>query len=71
MGQETQARVADSWCEDIAQWAEHLPLMAACFDAHSRLLYCNTAYANWLGKTPAELLGKSLDALVPHETLVT
>lgn len=71
MGQETQARVADSWCEDIAQWAEHLPLMAACFDAHSHLLYCNTAYANWLGKTPAELLGKSLDALVPHETLVT
>ena len=45
--------------------------MTGCFDAQNRLLYCNTAYANWLGKTPAELLGKSLDALMPLETLAS
>ena len=43
--------------------------MAGCFDAQSRLLYCNTAYANWLGKTPGELLGQTLDQFTPQDTL--
>ena len=45
--------------------------MVGCFDAQNRLLYCNTAYANWLGRTPAELLGKSLDTFTPQEALLT
>ncbi len=69
MGQETQARFADSWCQDIAQWAEHLPLMTGCFDAQNRLLYCNTAYANWLGKLPQALVGEPLASLVSGPTL--
>ena len=69
MGQETQARFADSWRTDIAQWAEHLPLMTGCFDTQNRLLYCNTAYANWLGKLPQALLGVPLASLVSGPTL--
>nr|WP_079418586.1 EAL domain-containing protein [Thiomonas intermedia] len=55
---------AESWCQDIARWAEHLPLMAACFDAQSRLLYCNTAYANWLGQSAEALRGQPLEQMV-------
>jgi len=45
--------------------------MAGCFDAHNRLLYCNAAYANWLGNKPEELLGSGLEDFTPQETLAT
>ena len=45
--------------------------MVGCFDAQSRLLYCNTEYANWLCRKPEELLGKSLEDFTPQEALVT
>ncbi len=43
--------------------------MVSCFDAQNRLLYCNSAYANWLGKTPQALLGQPLASLVSGPTL--
>jgi diguanylate cyclase (GGDEF)-like protein len=42
--------------------------MVACFDAQNALRYCNTAYAQHLGKPVAQLLGRSLDALLPAPT---
>ncbi|CUA92964.1 PAS domain S-box/diguanylate cyclase (GGDEF) domain [Thiomonas bhubaneswarensis] len=65
MASDNPSMKAQSWCHDIARWAEHLPLMAACFDAQSSLLYCNTAYAHWLGRSPDALHGQSLEQLVP------
>ncbi|MGC9184973.1 MAG: sensor domain-containing protein [Thiomonas sp.] len=70
MGRETPPNSSASWCQDIAQWAEHLPLMAGCFDAQNKLLYCNAGYANWLCRNPEELLGKSLEDFTPHDALV-
>jgi len=56
-------------CENgIARWAEHLPLCVACFDAQHQLLYCNTVFANRLGKPVAQMLGQPLDALLPEPT---
>jgi len=71
MGRVTPPNSSASWCQNIAQWAEYLPLMVGCFDAQSRLLYCNTEYANWLCRKPEELLGKSLEDFTPQEALVT
>lgn len=54
---------------DFAHWAEHIPLMAACFDAARRLQYCNAAYAQWIGAPAATLVGQALSALCPAATL--
>jgi diguanylate cyclase (GGDEF)-like protein len=71
MGREIRPSFSAPWAQDIAQWAEHLPLMVACFDARHTLLYCNTAYAQWLGKPAAQLPGQPLSALVDQSTLHT
>ncbi len=65
----TRQAVTDPWCQDIARWAEHLPLMVACFDAKDVLLYCNTAYANWLRRPAGELAGSRLRDFIPAATL--
>ena len=48
---------------DFARWAEHIPLMAACFDADNQLLYCNAAYAAWMGAEADALIGQTLSTL--------
>ena len=54
---------------DFARWAEHLPLMAASFDADRRLQCCNAAYAQWIGAPADALVGQPLSALCPLSTL--
>ena len=71
MEQEHRPLLTEIWCQDVTQWAEHLPLMAACFDSQNRLLYCNTAYASWLGQTPVALRGRPLSDFLSASTLQT
>lgn len=52
--------------EDVALWAEHLPLMVSCFGPDLRLLYCNAAYASWQGQSQKKLLGRPLADLLPE-----
>ena len=46
---------------------EHLPLRILVKDRNSVMLFCNTNYANDLGVTPAEVVGKDAFAFHPAE----
>jgi two-component system, cell cycle sensor histidine kinase and response regulator CckA len=46
---------------------EHLPLRILVKDRRSVMLFCNTNYANDLGVTPAEVVGKDAFAFHPAE----
>ena len=69
MPETTQPDPLASLRHATAQWAEHVPLMVGCFDAQSCMVYCNTAYANWLGAPQHELIGQPLARFVPEPTL--
>ncbi len=50
--------------ERTSPWLDALPVLLSYFDTDGRLRQCNAAYADWLGRPVADILGKPLDALM-------
>ena len=64
------AHPADSTEHDNRpEWLDSMPGLFSHFDIDCRLLHCNAAYADWMGQGAADLVGKTLDALVRPEDM--
>ncbi len=52
--------------EEYRPLLQAIPLPLVALDRQLRILFCNDAYADFVGRPPRSLLGHSIDVLFPH-----